>query len=212
MQTAAVRTMSIGSCSTDSRTFAELRRVGRRSLLGLAVRNTDLKAAALAAGSGGGRGDAHGGRLVTARRRRRRGAGYGARPPSTPRSRRGAFKSSCRRTSRRRDDAKIWTPSRRASAGRSNGSTPIFGPSTRAASATTVTSSRRTRHGRRSSTRRSRSSPCRVENTNVRSLAISLGEKRKALLLCLDALNALQAAIASEPIAGVDYGEPARPR
>jgi hypothetical protein len=50
------------------------------------------------------------------------------------------------------------------------------------------------------------------ENTNVRSLAISLGDKRKALLLCLDALNALQHAIESEPIAGVDYGPPARPR
>ncbi len=50
------------------------------------------------------------------------------------------------------------------------------------------------------------------ENTNVRSLALSLNQKRKAMILCLDALNALQQAILEEPIAGVTYGRPPIPR
>jgi hypothetical protein len=50
------------------------------------------------------------------------------------------------------------------------------------------------------------------ENTNVRSLAISLNQKRKVMLLCQAALNALQQAILEEPIKGVTYGRPAKPR
>ena len=50
------------------------------------------------------------------------------------------------------------------------------------------------------------------ENTNVRSLALSLNQKRKAMILCQDALNALRQAILDEPIAGVSYGRPAHPR
>jgi hypothetical protein len=45
------------------------------------------------------------------------------------------------------------------------------------------------------------------ENTNVRSLAISLNQKRKAMLICQDALAALEQAIQAEPIAA-----PVRPR
>ncbi len=44
------------------------------------------------------------------------------------------------------------------------------------------------------------------ENTNVRSLAQSMGEERKAMLLCLTPLDALKQAILDEPIAGVAYG------
>jgi hypothetical protein len=50
------------------------------------------------------------------------------------------------------------------------------------------------------------------ENTNVRSLALSLNQKRKAMILCLDALNALKQAVLEEPIAGVTYGRPPKPR
>jgi len=50
------------------------------------------------------------------------------------------------------------------------------------------------------------------ENTNVRSLSISLNEKRKVMLVCQTALGALQQAILAEPIAGVMYGPPAEPR
>jgi hypothetical protein len=50
------------------------------------------------------------------------------------------------------------------------------------------------------------------ENTNIKSLSISLSQKRKVMLLCQDTLNKLQRAIMEEPIAGVTYGRPARPR
>ena len=50
------------------------------------------------------------------------------------------------------------------------------------------------------------------ENTNVRSLALSLNQKRKATILCLDALSALKQAVLEEPIAGVTYGRPPSPR
>ena len=50
------------------------------------------------------------------------------------------------------------------------------------------------------------------ENTNVRSLSIALNQKRKAMFLCQDTLNKLQQAILDEPIKGVTYGHPARPR
>jgi hypothetical protein len=50
------------------------------------------------------------------------------------------------------------------------------------------------------------------ENTNVRSLALSLNQKRKAMTASLDALNALRQAMLDEPIAGVTYGRPAHPR
>ena len=50
------------------------------------------------------------------------------------------------------------------------------------------------------------------ENTNVRSLSISLNERRKAMLACQDSLSSLRQAILAEPTAGVDYGPPAKPR
>jgi hypothetical protein len=50
------------------------------------------------------------------------------------------------------------------------------------------------------------------ENTHVKSLELSLNEKRKAMFQCLDALDALQRAILEEPIAGIDYGRPSHPR
>lgn len=50
------------------------------------------------------------------------------------------------------------------------------------------------------------------ENTNIKSLTISLNQKRKVMLLCQDTLNKLQQAILEEPIAGITYGRPARPR
>jgi hypothetical protein len=49
-------------------------------------------------------------------------------------------------------------------------------------------------------------------NTNVRSLALSLNQKRKAMAVCLDTLNALKVAILEEPIAGVTYGRVPKPR
>jgi hypothetical protein len=50
------------------------------------------------------------------------------------------------------------------------------------------------------------------QNTNVRSLALSLDQKRKAMTVCLDALDALQQAFQAEPIRGVTYGQPVHPR
>jgi hypothetical protein len=50
------------------------------------------------------------------------------------------------------------------------------------------------------------------ENTNVRSLALSLDQKRKALFVCQDVLSALQQAILEERIPGVDYGSAHNPR
>jgi hypothetical protein len=50
------------------------------------------------------------------------------------------------------------------------------------------------------------------ENTNVRSITISLTEKRRAMSLCQDALVALNQAIQQEPVAGVQHWRPASPR
>ncbi len=50
------------------------------------------------------------------------------------------------------------------------------------------------------------------ENTNVRSLSISLNQKRHVMVACQAALNALQQAILAEPVAGTTYGAPIRPR
>jgi len=49
------------------------------------------------------------------------------------------------------------------------------------------------------------------ENTNVRSLALSLNQKRKVMTVCQEALAALRAAILAEPIPGIDYGRFGRP-
>jgi hypothetical protein len=54
--------------------------------------------------------------------------------------------------------------------------------------------------------------PLSRENTNVRSLAISLDQKRKVMFLCQDALASLQQAISDEAIPGVNYGAPSSPR
>jgi len=50
------------------------------------------------------------------------------------------------------------------------------------------------------------------ENTNVRSLAISLDRKRKLVSACAEALDALRLAIAEEPVPGVTHGPAPRPR
>jgi hypothetical protein len=50
------------------------------------------------------------------------------------------------------------------------------------------------------------------ENTNVRSLSISLNQKHKVMQVCQATLSALQQAIMAEPIAGTTYGTPPRPR
>jgi hypothetical protein len=49
------------------------------------------------------------------------------------------------------------------------------------------------------------------QNTNVRSLALSLNQKRKVMIACQDALSALRDAILAEPLPGVDYGRFGRP-
>jgi hypothetical protein len=54
--------------------------------------------------------------------------------------------------------------------------------------------------------------PLSRENSNVRSLALSLNEKRKAMLACLADLAALRDEILAEPISGVTYGKPVSPR
>lgn len=50
------------------------------------------------------------------------------------------------------------------------------------------------------------------ENTNVRSLSMSLHQKRKVMLVGQATLSALEQAILAEPIAGTTYGTPPRPR
>ena len=50
------------------------------------------------------------------------------------------------------------------------------------------------------------------ENTNVRSLSMSLGQKRKVSLLCQDILSELKQSILKEPIAGSDYNGATNPR
>jgi hypothetical protein len=50
------------------------------------------------------------------------------------------------------------------------------------------------------------------ENTNVRSLAISLSQKRNVMFQCQDALAALRSTIEQEPVVGVPARVPASPR
>jgi hypothetical protein len=50
------------------------------------------------------------------------------------------------------------------------------------------------------------------ENTNVRSLSISLNQKRRVMLVCQDDLAALEQAIRQEPIPGENTTAPASPR
>jgi hypothetical protein len=50
------------------------------------------------------------------------------------------------------------------------------------------------------------------ENTNVRSLAMSLGQKRRVFFMCQDILSTLQQAIQEEPIPGVNGGLLLNPR
>jgi hypothetical protein len=50
------------------------------------------------------------------------------------------------------------------------------------------------------------------ENTNVRSLTISLNQKRKVMLVCQDALAALEKAIQEEPVTGLSDRAPVSPR
>ena len=50
------------------------------------------------------------------------------------------------------------------------------------------------------------------ENTNVRSLAISLDRKRKLVSACAEALDALRQAIAEEPVPGATHGPAPKPR
>jgi len=50
------------------------------------------------------------------------------------------------------------------------------------------------------------------ENTNVRSLTISLSEKRKVMMVCLDALASLEQALEEGPIVGLPNRAPISPR
>jgi hypothetical protein len=59
---------------------------------------------------------------------------------------------------------------------------------------------------------RARILPLSRENTNVRSLALSLNEKRKAMLACLADLGALRDEILAEPVSGATDGRPVSPR
>jgi len=50
------------------------------------------------------------------------------------------------------------------------------------------------------------------ENTNMRSLSISLNQKSRVMLVCRAALTALQQAIEEEPIPGMTFKRPVNPR